>query len=275
MKGFTRPFSPGGMASVLPRLPWRIAADQMMIHFRADPKATDALIPPPLTPNPEMRGQAFLWTPNLNVDPVDPADAAAASHPARTHYNVAVIAIPALFKGKPSLISAFQWCDRDWLVVLSWIIGTCSKQAEFQTTGVHPMMATVGGARTGGLRTSFSRTCSRLGQQLFHATFTPREAIKPEAMNFYFKNFPMLSERHIPDVHVPPKGRPLVHDLTQMVMGDATGGGHVRGEATLRFGAADNEELAPLQPLEVLGGYRWQMGFVLHGIEVVHDYLAR
>ncbi|MDX2221123.1 MAG: acetoacetate decarboxylase family protein [Rhodospirillaceae bacterium] len=274
MKGFTRPFSPNGLASALPRLPWRMAADQMMIHFAADPAAVNALIPPPMSPNPDMRGQAFLWTPNLMVDPLDPAEAAAASHPARTHYNVAVIAVPTLFNGKPSMISAFQWCDRDWLVILSWMIGTCSKLAEFHTTGTHPLMAANGGTRTGGLGTPLTRTASRLGQQLLRASLTPREAIAPAEMSFYFKNFPLVSERHLPDLHVPPRGKPLVHDLTQMVMGDATGSGHVRGPATLTFGDCDNEELKALEPLEVFAGYRWQMGFLLHGIEVVHDYLA-
>ncbi|MCB2108572.1 MAG: acetoacetate decarboxylase family protein, partial [Rhodobacteraceae bacterium] len=164
MKGFTRPFTAGGRASALPRLPWRMAADQMMIHFQADADALNALIPAPMTPNPEMEGQAFLWTPNLMVDPVDAAEKAVASHPAQTHYNVAVVAIPALFNGKPSMISAFQWCDRDWLVILSWMIGTCSKLVQFETTGTHSLMAATGGTRTGGLGTPFQRTASRMGQ---------------------------------------------------------------------------------------------------------------
>ncbi|MCB2107447.1 MAG: acetoacetate decarboxylase family protein, partial [Rhodobacteraceae bacterium] len=159
-------------------------------------------------------------------------------------------------------------------VILSWMIGTCSKLVQFETTGTHSLMAATGGTRTGGLGTPFQRTASRMGQTLFRLDFTPERDIVPADMDFYSRNFPLVSERHIPDFNVPPKGRPLVHVLTRMVMGDATSTGHVTGSATLEFFDADNEELSALRPIKVFAGYRWQMGFLLHGIEVVHDYMA-
>lgn len=282
LKGYTRPFSPQGRASALPPMPWRFAADQTMIHFRADPDVLDSYLPPPMTPNPERRGEAFLWTPNLKCHPVDEAERATIFNPARTQYNVCVIAIPGLFEGKPHLISAFQWCDRDWLVILSWLIGTCAKMGEFRDSGVHPMFERVGSGQTGGLGTTFTRAVSRHGEQLINLSYTPEESIEAADMSFFTSTFPLLSERHVPNFNVAADGTPpdknappVFHDLTEMQLTDSAGHSFVRGKASLNFNAgADNEELGPLQPTEVLGGYRWQTSWVMTGIKVVHDYLA-
>lgn len=275
MKGFARPFTPQGRASALVPLPWRFLGIQRMIHFRADPDALNALIPPPLTPNPDRAGEAFLWSPNLFCEPVDQEAAVTIGHPARTNYNVVVIAVPCLFNGEPRLISAFQWGEKDWLVILSWIMGTCAKQAQFFDTGASHLVHETGGAHSGPLDTPYTRSISRNGQELIRLSMTAGEGITAGDMAFYSGNFPLLSERHIPDVCVPPTGRPLVHDLTQMVQGEATTGGYTRGNADLWFNPdADNEELGPLQPVEVLGGYRWYMTFNLEGLKVVHNYLS-
>jgi len=275
MKGHARPFSPNGTSSAVPPFPWRFAADQVVIHFRADPKALNALLPPPMKPNPERQGEAFIWTPNLKCHPVDEHEFANIKNPARTQYNVAVLAVPGLFMNKPALISAFQWCDKDWLVVLSWIIGTCARQAQFYDTGMHPLFAEMGSSLTGGLGSNFNRTVSRHGEQLMKMSYTPEQEISVKDMDFFYGTFPLLSERHIPDVEIPPRGRPVVHDLTQMTLLDQAMDGFTKGPASLEFNAnADNEELGPLQPSEVLGGYRWRMSFILPGIKVAHNYLA-
>jgi acetoacetate decarboxylase len=68
----------------------------------------------------------------------------------------------------------------------------------------------------------------------------------------------------------------MIHDLTQMLLEDGSAKNFMRGPAALEFNAlADNEELGPMQPTEVLGGYRWQTSWVMPGIKIVHDYLAK
>jgi hypothetical protein len=272
--GFTRPFSPDGSASSIPPLPWHFAADQFMIHFRADPDALNSFIRAPLKPNPDRKGEAFLWSPNLNCHPVDVAANAQIRNPARTQYNVCVIAIPALFNEKPVLISAFQWCDKDWLVILSWMIGTCAKQAEFYSTGVHPSFDSVDSAQTSGLGTRFGRTISRNGERLISISFTSEEKVDSEALSAFTGTFPLLSERHIPDLEIPPRGRPALHDITEMILERSHSEMFVRGSATLTFNtAADNEVLGLIAPTSVIAGYRWRTAWTMTGIRVVHDYL--
>ncbi len=272
-RGFTRPFSPKGKASALPSLPWVFAADQVMIHFKSDPDVIKSYLPFPIKPNPKIDGEAFLWTPNLKCYPQNEEEMSNIKNPARTQYNVCVIAVPGLFDDKEILISAFQWCDKDWLVILSWMIGTCAKQATFLDNGVHPLFADVNHNQTGALGTEFTRTVSRNGEQLININYTPEMNITSKEMKFFTSTFPLLSERHIPDFNIPPKGKPLVHDLTQMILEKSSAKGFVKGKASLKFNAdADNEELGDLMPTHVLGGYRWQTSWLMPGLKVVHDY---
>ena len=275
LQGVSRPFSPGGSASAIPPLPWRFAADQVVIHFRADADALNAFILEPLRPNPERQGEAFMWTPNLKCHPVDPQAQARIRNPARTQYNVCVLAIPSLFQDKPALTGAFQWCDKDWLVILSWMIGTCAKQVEFLDSGVHPLFADIGSSQTGGLGTQFMRTVSRNGEQLIRISYTPEEEISADDLAFFRDTFPLITERHLPDLEIPRRGRPLVHDLTQMALENPSADSFTRGPATLEFNAdADNEELGSIQPTEVLGGYRWRTAWLFPGVKVVHNFLG-
>lgn len=270
-QGFSRPFSPSGRASVVPELPWKFAGDLLLLHFRTDPEALARYLPAPLSPADDS-GEAFVWSPRLNCHPasVAPED----MHPSRTYYNVCVLGLPAQMDGKRTMYSAFQWGDRDWLVVLSWFLGACSKLAQIDESGMHPLMAHQGSPATGTFGSTTRRTVSRHGETIVDMSFKPKAAADISALDFYFRNLPLTSMRHIPDLHVPPRGRPVVHDLTHMVMSNVSFGTPVSGDATLRFGDADNEELLPLQPREVLGAYRVPMTFLLEGIRVVHDYLA-
>lgn len=266
MQGYTRPFTPGGRASAIPSLPWQFAGDLLLVHFRADPDALDALLPLPLEPS-ATPGEAFLWSPHLRCHPADTAPAD--MNPGRTHYNVAVIAIPCRFQGQPTMFSAFQWGDRDWLVTVSWFLGACSKLAQFDQTGRHQMFP----GTAGGIGAPLVRTVSRHGEKILQIGFRPKRAIALSELDFYTSNLPLTCMRHMPDVEVPPRGMPRVHDLTQMAMTDTRFGQVIGGDADLRFWDADNEELLPIQPTKVLGGYWIPMSFLLHGVRVVHDYL--
>ncbi len=270
MLGFTRPFSPEGRAAAVPAFPWKFAGDLLLIHFKADPDALTGFLPEPLTPS-EQPDEAFLWSPHLRCYPVgmDPATL----NPARTHYNVAVVGIPCKFKGEPTMYSAFQWCDRDWLVILSWFLGSCSKQAQIEQSGTHPMLSAVQSPQSGGVGTTYRRSVTRHGDRIIDMSFTPDREIAMGELEFYTRNLPLTCERHIPDLNVPPLGQPALHDLTQMVMQDSSFGQPLSGAASLVFGDSDNEELLSIQPTQVSGGYWLPMGFNLLGITTIHDYL--
>jgi hypothetical protein len=265
--GYSRPFSPSGTASLVPALPLRFAGDLTLVHFKADADALARYIPAPLEPT--GKGEAFLWTSRLNCHGLDVNPATI--DPAHTFYNVCVIGIPAMLDGKPTMFSAFQWGDRDWLLGLSWFLGACSKLATIEETGRHPLFAGLGSTDAGNAQSGFQRTVSRNGNRVATVGVTPDREIGIDGLDFYFSQLPLTCMRHIPDVGVPP-GAPVLHDLTQMIMTDVSFGQARAGSATLRFGDVDNEELMPLQPTEVLGGYVAPMAFILHGARTIHTY---
>jgi hypothetical protein len=252
-------------------LPWKFAGDLSLIHFRCDPAALASYLPEPLEPLDDS-GEAFIWSPRLSCHSVevDPAT----QDPAQSGYNVCVIGLPARINGQPTLFSAFQWCDRDWLVVLSWFIGATSKGGVIEQTSVHPLMKTIGSPNAGGLGSGFRRTVSRLGQRVIDMSLQPKREVTMDDLSFYTSKLPLTGMRHMPDLTLPPSGKPAVHDLVQQIMSDVNFGTPQAGEATLKFHDAANEELLPLQPIEVYGGYIIPMAFNLEGVRIVHDYLT-
>ena len=267
-KGFSRPFSPMGDTSLVPELPWKFGGDLLLIHFEADQEALNAHLPAPFEPS-EKVGQAFFWSPTLVCYPN--GTESAELNPYRTSYNVAVIAIPCKLHGVETLYSAYQWADKDWLVVLSWFLGACSKLAVLEQSGVHPMLPEMN--QGGGIGSTMRRTVSRNGEKIIDLSFSPHETRSMEDMEFYLSSLPLTCERHIPDCSFPRTCKPLVHDLTQMVMSGTEFGQILAGDADLRFLEADNEDLIPIQPKSVLGGYWLPMGFTLEGVRSVHNFM--
>lgn len=270
-QGFTRPFSPTGRASIMAPFPWFFAIDLLLVHFRADPAALASYLPEPLAPL-DASGEAFIWTPKIACHPVgsDPRTL----DPAQTGYNVCVLGIPALLHGKPTMFSAFQWCDKDWLIVLSWFIGATSKGAEFHETARHPLLGAIGSPNSGALGSPLQRTVSRFGKLVVDVRFTPEREIAVQDLGFFTSKLPLTGMRHVPDVTLPPRGRPALHDLAQQIMSGTQFGQPLAGSAALRFGDGANEELLPIQPTEVLGGYLLPMSCRLEGVKIVHDYNA-
>lgn len=270
-QGFTRPFTPTGIGSIAHPLPWNFAGDLLLIHFRTDPEALARYLPAPLEPLDDS-GECFLWSPQLTCHPVgmDPATMDAA----QTGYNVCVIGIPARLNGQTTMFSAFQWCDRDWLIVLSWFIGATSKGGEFHETFRHPLIGRIGSPLDGGLGHPIQRTVSRFGARVVDMSFTPEREVAMEDLAFFTSKLPLTGMRHMPDITIPPTGKPAVHDLVQQIMRDTSFGTPTAGSATLSFGEGPNEELLPIQPIETLGGYAIPMTMVLEGVRVVHDYNA-
>jgi acetoacetate decarboxylase len=270
-QGHTRPFSPTGKASIVDALPWKFAGDLLLVHFRSDPVELAKYLPAPLTPLDDS-GEAFIWTPQLTCHPVD-ADPETMD-PAQTGYNVCVMGIPALLDGKPTMFSAFQWCDKDWLIVLSWFIGATSKGGEFHTTSRHPLIDRIGSPNSGKLGGEIHRTVSRFGNRVIDIKVRPEREIALEDLGFYTSKLPLTGMRHMPDITIPRTGKPAVHDLVQQIMSGTSFGTPLAGTASLSFGDGPNEELLPIQPIETLGGYILPMTMVLEGIKIVHDYNA-
>ena len=104
---------------------------------------------------------------------------------------------------------------------------------EFHQSGTHPMLQDMN--QDFSLGTHLKRSVSRHGEKLIDMSFIPSEEFELRDMEFYLKNLPLTVNVIFPDCHVPPRGRYLVHDLTQMIMTDTEFGTILKGDANLSF----------------------------------------
>jgi acetoacetate decarboxylase len=126
-----------------------------------------------------------------------------------------------------------------------------------------PVTVGKGGARIEPGAT-FTGHVSSLGRQLARGSVTldrPAEpGFVPKGMRL-----PIWHTRHVPDLA---GGKPLVHDLARNVLTDFEIADVWLGRGNLEFHESEFEELAALQPLEVIGGFRCSIAFTITGAEI-------
>jgi acetoacetate decarboxylase len=269
LEGFTRPFSPNGRASLAPSPPYDAAMTGLVVHFRADETALNALLPAPFEPHETMTGQAFWAYIDHIMTPSD--DEVVHWHPDRTRMNEVLLGVPCTLFGKSGVFYCFAWTDRDWSLMTEWLFGWCGKLARLSMTHMQAEHPRFRGPAPGS---RYHATIERFGARVATASVVlERQAdasVLPmrELLHAY-------GIRHIPNVDIRAGGRPLVHDIVHeaqenMVLGDVW-----QGSAELSFGDVENEDLAAIQPTETIAGYLTHFGYRANGVEVVYDYLAQ
>jgi acetoacetate decarboxylase len=268
LEGFSRPFSPGGAASIVQPFPWDFSMAALLIHFRADPDALEQVIPAPLTPFAERRGEAFWLFVDHVVQPR--VEGSAAWHPSRLRSVECAIGVPVKFEGRPGSYWAYSWTDSDWNLFTGWTFGFAGRIARLSVTHMQPEHPHLKGPAAGA---SYRATVERLGDRIATGEVSLREEVDATAspLASLLEGF---SIRYIPDVTIGAT-RPLVHDIVVGQTEDNTVGAVWRGDATLDLNEhAENEWLAPLRPLETIAGYHMTFGYTVVGARPVYDYLA-
>lgn len=106
LEGFSRPFSPGGVASIVAPFPWDFAMEAILVHYRADERGLESVIPHPLAPHPERRGEAFWLFVDHVVAPRVPGSEN--WHPSRLRSVECAIGVPVTFEGRPGFLLGLQ-----------------------------------------------------------------------------------------------------------------------------------------------------------------------
>jgi acetoacetate decarboxylase len=265
LEGFTRPFSPGGVASVLPPPPYDFSMAGLKLTFRADPAALAALLPPPLEPHPERIGQAMFNFVDHLMTPVNVS--AEGWHPERLRMIEAYVGVPCVFRGEPGTYFPYSWTDREWSLVMEWLSGMCGRLARLSLTEMQPQHPVLNGPRPGA---RYTGTVERFGERVATARVSIEEQVDTSSMPMMFRTYCI---RHIPDWDVNANGRPLVHQLTMEQTEDAVVEEVWRGTGELTFNDAENEWLMPIQPLEVIEAFHSRFRFRSGGMQVLYDYL--
>lgn len=259
LQGYCYPLSPLGKASILDDPPWHFGGDILFVAFRADPRATTALLPPPLEPGSDP-GLCFAWVADI-VCCGDQTRDMPYRNPARTHYVEGMVAVSCSFQGKQGYTVPYIWVDRDWSVARGWWFGWPKKLAACYLSRYHHLNPAMGPVKEG---TRFSGLVERQGQTLMRAGMTITGKGRPEDLP-RFGNLYML--RHVPNVKH--GAEPRLLELLRMDVSNLAVGPVWTGTGELDFFPAENEELEPLRPLEILGAQYAAVGWTNPGASVL------
>jgi hypothetical protein len=257
------PRTESGRSSLVEPLPHHISADAVHVSFRADPARIAPLLPRGLEPIETGEGWAMI----AEMTKV------AASHPdqawqdpARSTYNEGVVGFYCRFGERVGRYSAFVWVDRDWSMGMGPIFGWSKRLAQVDRTRLQPMnpaLTEAGpGARAGG-------TVSRYGARVLSLSVSvpggaqPLDRLPGHSASTFLYRFVASPSPDVPDLE----------QLFELPLGGTRMSPVWAGTGALSFGAAPDEELGDLGPIEVTGGYLYQRGWTTDRVaRLLHDY---
>lgn len=257
LQGWSLPLSPGGSAALVPPPPWHFSGEALGIDFHCDPAAAAAVLPDHLEPVGDGSASFVFcdWSSSAHQDPRVMAD------PARGQYKEAYVAVHARLDGKTVARVPYIWVDNDLSFARGHIQGFPKKLGDIAITRAVEIGR--GGPRleTGA---RFTGHVASLGVRLAHGTVTleapAEEGFVPKAMRL-----PVWHTRLMPDLA---GGEPLVLDLARNIVTDFAVAKVWTGSADLELFESAFEELAPLRPVDVVGGFRCAVAFSITGAEI-------
>ena len=264
--GTSSPRSATGRSSLVEPLPHHISADAVHVAFRADPARIAQFLPPGLEPLDTGEGWAMVAEmAKVSVE----APEQAWEQPSRSTYNEGVVGFYCRFGERIGRYTAFVWVNRDWSLGMGSIFGWSKRLAEVDRTraqATNPGLRTLGpGCRLGGTVQRQGRTVLQVQVALADDARTVAALPGHAAGTFLYRYIPSPS----PDV-------PDVEQLFDLPFSNVSMSPVWVGSGRVEFGAAPDEELAALGPVEATGGYAYQRGWTTDRVaRLLHDYQAQ
>jgi acetoacetate decarboxylase len=258
VKGYSMPLSPNGRAALYAPPPKWFGGRTLTVVFRADRDALNALIPPPLEPLPEPYGVVRV-TELLNDQGTN--GTLLEDEPELAQYTEAVVCIPASYRGVVGNYDPFLWVNNHACAAAAReVYGLPKKMAKIFLSRFYPSDPIGPGKKLTG-------TLEGLSRRLLTASVRIRRIAAvsemPKVETFY-------TLRYVPH---PEHEGPEVYQLLQFKHRDYKVAQLWAGDATLSFGDAPNEELLPLQPTEILGGFYMEADWILPTPRILYDHL--
>ena len=211
------------------------------IVFKTAADALQALLPPPLQPNPE--NLVFVYVGEFNV-----------VSPVKLTYKEAGLGIPVLLEGRPGNYFVYLYLDTAVAIVAGREIwGWPKKDAAISFTKE---------------KFNYQASVMRDGVEIMYASVKASEPVIPiprqvSVPAFNLKIIPSVKRDHLPDVL----------QLTS-AEGSSRRKEMFRGEASLSLRSAPNDRLGDLPVLAVVGGEQYIEDMSLDRGDVLVDYLA-
>jgi hypothetical protein len=269
-RGFVYPLTPRGRASLLDLMTeptHRIAGNHLIVGFEADPAVVREYVPEPL----ELDGSGLVYLRTFEGWVYTERNSTEFVSNERIEFCETFFWIPCYLNDERYHYLLYSWVNRDWLAYLGRHGGQPHKIADVQMTQFHPA-DTVYNSAHAGTRIAVSVNC--VGQVLrAHCDLEQEVDMDDTSLPYHSEQPPpkYLGHRYFWGVC---EDRPLVDDLVAH-WGDNIDIDSVwTGPADVTFFDAENEEVLPFQPRQVIGGWFFTMRFDHSSSppQVIHTY---
>ena len=262
LKGYTVPRTPLGLAAATPSPPWHYSSDIVGVEYHADPKATEALLPPGLTADPKTNGHAAL----LFLDWQFTAQNDELLDPARYQYREAFILIDAVWRDTPVMFCPFIYVDNDAALARGWAQGFPKRIGSvFQTRAFAAPSAASGPL---GRSSRFAGSLSAHGVRLAEAR-VKLEAPEPDITKIF--NRPTVNVRYFPRLVAGQQDKPAVNELAMSITDDLRIVEMWTGEGEIRMPEVAGEELHMLAPVRTGLGFRCSMSYSVTDLRILEQ----
>lgn len=266
MNGFLFPRTPSGRSSLIPAPPWHYSGEMLTVEYRTDANRVAELLPEGVEPAAEDPGAvALIWADWQSCGP----DFAELMEPERSQYKEVLAVVRCTWDDRTWSRCVYIWVDKDFALVRGYHQGYPKKLGDIWMT--RPVEIGKAGPRLerGG---RFGATLSASGHRLASARF---ELTEPAEEPGFVNGHPMIHNRTWPAIES--DGTDALDELVTMRGFDGVVSEIWAADAELALGESPFEELARLEPLQVIGAYyhrvatSWREGTTLRRTIPVED----
>ena len=249
MGGFLFPRTPSGRSSLIPSPPWHYSGEMITVEYRTHPERVADLLPDGAGLARDDPGAvALIWADWQSSGD----DFAEILDPVRSQYKECFVVVRCEWEGESWSRCPFIWVDKDFALVRGYHQGYPKKLGDIWMT--RPVTVGRAGPRLeGGGR--FGATLSAAGRRLANAGIVlTHEVDSPGFVNAH----PMLHNRYWPAIES--DGSASMDELVTMRGYDGEIADVWAAEADLELFESPSEELALLEPVEIIGGFYHRVG---------------
>lgn len=263
MSGFLFPRTPSGDSSLLPEPPWHYSGEMLTVEYRTDPGQVAEFLPEGASLTEDDPGAvALIWADWQSAGD----DLSETLDPIRSQYKECFAVIRCRWDDQIWSRCPFIWVDKDFAMVRGYHQGYPKKLGDIWMT--RPVTVGKAGPRL-ELGGRFGATTSASGRLVARAHWTLTEpADRPGFVNAH----PMLHDRFWPAIES--DGTNSMDELVTMRAYDGEVADVWAADAEIEILEAPADELALLEPLEVIGGYYHRVAASWRGGTTLRDNRA-
>lgn len=249
MSAFLFPQTPSGRSSLIPPPPWHYSGEMITVEYRTEPDRVAELLPKGLMPVDDDPGAvALIWADWQSCGD----DFSEIVDPVRSQYKECFAVVRCHWNDQTWSRCPFIWVDKDFAMVRGYHQGYPKKMGDIWMT--RPVTVGRAGPRLeeGGV---LGATVSAAGYRVANARISLTHPV--DSPGFVNAN-PMLHNRRWPAIES--DGSASMDELVTMRGYNGEIADVWAADAELDLFETPTEELARLQPLEIIGGFYHRVG---------------